>query len=109
MCVWFLNKAQLSLASTCMLSALPLGQKQQTFSVLQMAADKGELLRERATLQSRLVAEKQHAAVLQVSLQGNLCFFHAQYLMSQNRLELSMLHFNCAVLRLVIVNFLHSI
>ena len=50
-------------------------QKQHTFLVMQMAADKGELLRERASLQSRLVAEKQHAAVLQVSLQCSSAAF----------------------------------
>lgn len=35
---------------------------------MQMAADKGELQKETSTLRSKLVAEKQHAAVLQVML-----------------------------------------
>ncbi len=35
--------------------------------MLQMAAEKSELMREGSTLKSKLVAEKQHAAVLQVS------------------------------------------
>lgn len=35
--------------------------------MLQMAAEKGELIREGSTLKSKLVAEKQHAAVLQVT------------------------------------------
>lgn len=35
---------------------------------MQMAADKGELQKESSTLRSKLVAEKQHAAVLQVML-----------------------------------------
>lgn len=35
---------------------------------MQMAADKGELQKESSMLRSKLVAEKQHAAVLQVIL-----------------------------------------
>lgn len=35
--------------------------------MLQIAAEKSELMREGSTLKSKLVAEKQHAAVLQVS------------------------------------------
>ena len=38
------------------------------FSPVQMAAEKSELVKEGSTLRSRLVAEKQHAAVLQVGL-----------------------------------------
>ena len=34
--------------------------------MLQMAAEKSELLRDGSSLRSKLVAEKQHAAVLQV-------------------------------------------
>ena len=35
--------------------------------MLQIAAEKSELMREGSTLKSKLVAEKQHSAVLQVS------------------------------------------
>lgn len=45
-------------------------QFQVQFAVvhMQMAADKGELEKESSMLRSKLVAEKQHAAVLQVML-----------------------------------------
>lgn len=39
---------------------------------MQMAADKVELQKESSTLRSKLVAEKQHAAVLQVMLLASL-------------------------------------
>lgn len=35
---------------------------------MQMAADKGQLQKESSMLRSKLIAEKQHAAVLQVTL-----------------------------------------
>lgn len=42
---------------------------------MQMAADKGELQKESSTLRSKLVAEKQHAAVLQVMLVASYISF----------------------------------
>ena len=41
-------------------------QVQSALVHMQMAADKGELQKESRMLRSKLVAEKQHAAVLQV-------------------------------------------
>lgn len=53
--------------------------------MLQIAAEKSELMREGSTLKSKLVAEKQHSAVLQVSfllcacLNGHLCIDFDMY------------------------------
>ena len=41
---------------------------------IQMAAVKGELQKETSMLRSELVAEKQHAAVLQVTRLATACF-----------------------------------
>ena len=43
-------------------------QVQSALMHMQMAADKGQLQKESSMLRSKLVAEKQHAAVLQVTL-----------------------------------------